>query len=154
MGVMKVPISYKSVILDDSSFKMEGVCKQLLCDITSDCQKDLLHCRREYKRLCIFAERFPILKISIKKDIGEIENQWVSIVKLIMSKTKGDLLIPSLFAVTKQIMEEYHEVDKSIPKHHAVWLEAVITEIENRKSSFPYFLVGTFIIFCLCRTNL
>ena len=131
MGVTKVPISYKSVILDDF-FKMEGVCRQLLCDITSECKKDLLHCRREYKQLCKFAERFPILKISIKKDIVEIENQWVSIVKLVMSKTKGDLLIPSLFAVTKQIMEEYHEVDKSIPKHHAVWLEAVIKEIEKR----------------------
>jgi len=103
---------------------------------------------KEYQKLVEFTSQYPDLNIKVEDVLIMIENQWVTIARVIIKQSRKDLIVPNLFAVTKKIMETYSKVDSEIPKYHAKWLNEVLDELERReKSSFFYFVLITAFIF-------
>ena len=103
---------------------------------------------KEYQRLVDFTSQYPDFDIKVEDVLLMIENQWVTIAKVIIKQSRKDLIVPNLFAATKKIMETYSKVDSEIPKYHAMWLNEVLDELERReKSSFFYFVLITAFIF-------
>ena len=130
---------------------MHAICKQLLKD-TVGAENCFRVTNDEYQRLCRFALTFPDIDIKIETNINDIQKQWVTIATLIVKNSSEKLVIPTLFAATKKIMEIYAKNDVSIPQYHALWLDEVITEIEaSRNIMFFYFLISTVFIFFICR---
>ena len=112
---------------------MHAICKQLLKDIVGDDNCGSVT-RDEYQRLCRVASSFPDINIKIEKNIDDIQKQWVNIAIDIVRNSREDLIIPTLFAATKKIMQIYAKSDVSIPQFHALWLDEVLNEIESSKN--------------------
>ena len=130
---------------------MKYICKRLLEEVTGEKDMNSTH-EEEYKRLCEFSTLYPDIDIKVEDDLIKIEKQWVSIARVIVNECREDLIIPTLFAATKKIMEIYVKVDPRIPKHHTLWLDAVISELNRRKnSSLFYFMILTMIIFYISK---
>ena len=130
---------------------MKYICKRLLEEVTGD--KDI-YCTHEdeYKRLCKFSALYPDIDIKVEDELIKIEKQWVSIARIIVNECRKDLIVPTLFAATKKIMEIYVKIDHEIPKYHIMWMDMVISELDSRKnSSFFYFLILTMFIFYISK---
>ena len=107
---------------------------------------------KEYQRLVDFTSQYPDYNIKVEDVLIMIENQWVTIARVIIKESRKDLIVPNLFAVTKKIMETYSKVDPEIPKYHAMWLNEVLDELERRKkSSFFYFVIISAFIFYISK---
>ena len=129
---------------------MRYICKRLLNDIV-DGDVSCKH-EEEYDRLVQYSSYYPDLHIQVMDTLIEIEKQWTSIARVIVTECRENLIIPTLFAATKNIMESYAKVDPEIARYHALWLDVVINELESRKdSSFFYFLILTLLIFYISK---
>ena len=129
---------------------MRYICKRLLNDIV-DGDVSCKH-EEEYDRLVQYSSNYPDLHIQVMDTLIEIEKQWTSIARVIVTECRENLIIPTLFAATKNIMESYAKVDPEIARYHALWLDVVINELESRKdSSFFYFLILTLLIFYISK---
>ena len=126
---------------------MKYISKRLLEEVTGKPVK-CIH-EKEYRKLRRYSTRFPAIDIKVENNLEAIRKQWIDIARVIVNKCRRDLIVPTLFTATRRIMEKYVKIDPEIPKHHAIWLDAVITELDSRKfSSFFYFAVFTvFIIY-------
>ena len=129
---------------------MRYICKRLLWDTIggeSSCKHE-----EEYDKLCRYSLHYPNVDIKVEDTLIMIEKQWTSIARVIVTECRASQIIPTLFAATKNIMETYAKVDSEIPRYHAIWLDVVIEELENRKdSSFFYFLVFSVLIFYISK---
>lgn len=126
---------------------MRPVCTRLLKDTLGESTPSCEH-EKEYQRLVNFSSQYPQVEIKVEDTVMMIEKQWITIARIIVNQKRKDLVIPTLFAATKQLMEVYSKVDPEIPRYHALWLNAVLDELERReKSSLFYFLIITAFIF-------
>ena len=131
---------------------MDNICKKLLLDVKSKDEPFCYLLDDEYSTLCDFASRFPTFPVIIKSDMPNIKSQYISIARKIVSHCPNrNLLIPSLFAATRHIMQEYFKVDPSIPDYHAIWLDSIIKEVNTQLNiTFFNFIVRTVIIMFIC----
>ena len=129
---------------------MRYICKRLLNDIVGGG----ISCKHEeqYNRLVQYSSHYPNVDLQVVHTLIEIEKQWVTIARVIINECRENQIIPTLFAATKNIMETYAKVDSEIPRYHAMWLDAVIEELENRRdSSFFYFLLFSILIYYISK---